>query len=95
MNIDNVLVRPVLTEKATNLSKDSVYLFEVNNDVNKFQVKETIEKLYKVKVGLVRMMIRKGKMKRVGRRSKTKQLADIKIAFVKIKEGKIDLFPQT
>lgn len=95
MNIDQVLIKPILTEKATNLAKDTVYLFSVNRDANKFQIKEAVEKLYKVKVGSIRIMIRKGKKRRVGKQSKTKQLPDIKMAFVNVKEGKIDLFPQT
>lgn len=95
MKINHVLKNPVMTEKATNMAKNSIYLFSVDLKANKFQVKDAIEKLYKVKVGHIRMMLRKGKNKRVGRRSKPKKLSDIKMAFVKINEGKIDLFPQT
>ena len=95
MNIDQVLIKPILTEKATNLSKDMVYLFSVHKEANKFQIKKALEKLYKVKVSEIRMMVRKGKMKKVGRRSKPKKLPDIKMAFIKVSEGKIDLFPQT
>lgn len=94
MNIDQILIKPILTEKATNLAKDTVYLFSVHTDANKFQIKDAIEKLYKVKVSKIRMMVRKGKGRRVGRRSKIKKLPDLKMAFIKIKEGKIDLFPQ-
>ena len=39
-------------------------------------------------------MVRKGKKRRVGRRMKVKNMADKKIAFIKVSEGKIDLFPQ-
>lgn len=95
MNIDQVLIEPVLTEKATNMSKHSVYLFSVHLDANKFQIKKAVESLYKVKVDSIRIMVRKGKNKRVGRKSKTKQLPNVKMAFVNVKEGKIDLFPQT
>ncbi|KKQ23632.1 MAG: 50S ribosomal protein L23 [Candidatus Roizmanbacteria bacterium GW2011_GWC2_37_13] len=95
MKINNIIVAPVLTEKATNLVKKQVYMFEVNLKANKFQIKEVIEKIYKVKVDDVRVMLRKGKSKRAGRRMTTMKLSDKKIAFVKLKEGKIDLFPQT
>lgn len=95
MKINEVLIKPVLTEKATNLAKNMTYMFEVDMRTNKHKVKTVLEKLYKVKVGAIRIMVRKGKEKRVGKRSTTKKLSDKKIALVSIKEGKIDLFPQT
>ena len=95
MKINQVIVNPVLTEKATDLAKNQVYMFVVNLKANKFQIKNVLEKIYKVKVGRVRVMIRKGKSRRSGRRMVTKKLANKKIAYVKLKEGKIDLFPQT
>ncbi|MBI3366088.1 50S ribosomal protein L23 [Candidatus Roizmanbacteria bacterium] len=94
MNIDQVIVKPVLTEKATNLAKEKTYMFEIALKANKDQVKNTLEKLYSVKVGRVRIMIRKGKERRVGRRMKSKRLSDTKVAFVELIDGKIDLFPQ-
>lgn len=94
MLINKVLVKPILTEKATDLVQSNVYMFEVDLDANKHQVKETLEKLYKVKTGAVKMMIRKGKEKKVGKKGLLKKTANKKIAFVKLIEGKIDLFPQ-
>lgn len=95
MNIKEVIISPVLTEKATNLTKNQVYMFNVNLKAGKPQIKETIEKIYKVKVDKVRIMVRKGKKRRVGRRMTAKKMSDKKVAFVKLKEGKIDIFPQT
>ncbi|MBI2641243.1 50S ribosomal protein L23 [Candidatus Roizmanbacteria bacterium] len=95
MEINKVLIRPIITEKATNLSKGQVYSFEVHRDANKFQVKKALEQLYKVKVGRVNVTVRKGKKRRVGKRMTSKELPDKKIAFVSLREGKIDLFPQT
>lgn len=94
MKINNIIIAPVLTEKATGLVSNSVYMFEINLKSNKFQVKEALEKLYKVKVGEVRISIRKGKTRRYGRRMKAKKLTDRKIAYIKLKEGKLDLFPK-
>lgn len=94
MKINDVLVKPLLTEKSTGLAKTNTYAFEVHEDASKSQVKGAVEELFKTKVQSVRMIIRKGKTRRVGRKMKTKQLANRKIAYVKIKEGKIDLFPQ-
>ena len=94
MLINEVLIKPILTEKATNLVQNQVYMFEVDKRANKHQVKQALEKLYKVKTGEVKMMIRKGKEKEVGKKGLLKKTADRKIAFVKLIEGKIDLFPQ-
>lgn len=95
MNIKEIIISPVLTEKATDLAKSQVYMFSVNLKANKSQIKEFIEKIYKVKVDQVRVMIRKGKKRRFGKKMKIKKITDTKIAYVKLKEGKIDIFPQT
>lgn len=95
MKVNETIIEPVLTEKATNLVKSQVYMFLVNPAANKSQIKEVLEKLYSVKVGKVRVRRQKGKEVRRGRRMVTKKLPDQKIAYVKLKEGKIDLFPQT
>jgi len=94
MIINKVLIKPILTEKATDLVQSNVYMFEIDLKANKHQVKQALEKLYKVKTGEVKVMIRKGKEKKVGKKGLLKKTADRKIAFVKLIEGKIDLFPQ-
>ncbi len=94
MLINEVLIKPILTEKATNLVQNQVYMFEVDKRANKHQVKQALERLYKVKTGEVKMMIRKGKEKKIGKKGLLKKTADRKIAFIKLIEGKIDLFPQ-
>ena len=94
MLINDVLIRPILTEKATDLVQKQVYMFEVDKKANKFQIKQAIEKLYKVKTGEVKVMVRKGKARRIGKKMLVKKMASRKIAFIKLTEGKIDLFPQ-
>ena len=94
MLLNKILIKPILTEKATNLVQNNVYMFKVDKKANKHQVKQALEKLYKVKTGEVKVMIRKGKEKKVGKKGLLKKTADRKIAFVKLIEGKIDLFPQ-
>lgn len=94
MQIDQILIKPILTEKATKLARNKVYMFEVNRKVNKFQIKEAIEKLYPVRVNEVKIVVRKGKERKVGRKMSIKRLPDMKIAYIKLKEGKIDVFPQ-
>jgi len=94
MLINKILIKPILTEKATNLVQNNVYMFEVDRKANKHQVKQALEKFYKVKTGEVKIMIRKGKEKKVGKKGLLKKSSDRKIAFVRLIEGKIDLFPQ-
>ncbi len=94
MKINELLVKPVLTEKATNLASKKVYSFEVSKKANKSQVTMAVEKIYGVKVAGVRMVIRPGKVRRIGRKMTSKKLSDRKIAYISLSEGKIDLFPQ-
>ena len=95
MNINNVFVKPLLTEKSIDKTAKSVYSFQVKNDANKNQIKSAAEKLFNVKVASVRTHIKKGKVKRVGQKMKPKKRSDVKIALIKLTSGKIDLFPMT
>ncbi len=89
-----ILIRPLVTEKATQMSKQKVYSFIVGLTANKDSVKNAIESTYGVKVGTVRVSIRKGKMKRVGRRMQQLTKPDVKVAYVTVKSGEIDIFPK-
>ena len=94
MIINKILIKPIFTHKTTNLVQNNVYMFEVDLKANKHQVKQALEKLYKVKTGEVKVMVRKGKEKRVGKKGLLRMVANRKIAFIRLTEGKIDLFPQ-
>lgn len=94
MRIDQIIIKPILTEKATNLVKNKVYTFEVNPKANKFQIAESLEKLYQIKVGVVRVARRAGKVRKTGKKMIPKKTVPRKIAYIQVKEGKIDLFPQ-
>lgn len=94
MNIKDIIIRPVFTEKATNLAKIDFYAFEVNRRSTKNQIKNAIEEIYNVKVSEVKTIIRKGKKRRLGKRMIVKETTNRKIAFIKLKEGKIDIFPK-
>lgn len=60
-----VLVRPLITEKATRLGGEGKYCFEVQRNANKTQIKEAIEKGFDVRVEKVNVMRMKGKPRRV------------------------------
>lgn len=67
MQVYEVLRRPVITEKNTLLSAQNKYVFEVYRDANKPQIKEAVEKAFKVKVKSVNVICVPGKMRRAGR----------------------------
>jgi large subunit ribosomal protein L23 len=87
-----VLLRPIITEKATMLTGENKYAFEVDRRVNKLQIKEAVEAAFDVHVTAVNVMNVKGKRRRVGRRSAGKS-PDWKKAIVTLAEGdKIQVF---
>ncbi len=49
-DIFHLIKYPLITEKATLIGQNNKYIFAVSKNVNKFQIKEDIEKIYKVKV---------------------------------------------
>ena len=59
----DVLISPVITEKATMASEHSKVVFKVARTATKPQIKEAVEKLFDVKVKSVNTLIRKGKQK--------------------------------
>ncbi len=62
-----VLRRPIITEKNIALQSQSKYAFEVADRANKRQVKEAVEKAFKVNVVSVNVITVHGKTKRMGR----------------------------
>ena len=81
----DIILRPIITEKATRLSEHNQVVFAVRKDATKPEIKEAVEKLFNVKVVSVNTLILKGKNKRfrgrLGRRS------DVKKAIVRLAEG--------
>ena len=59
----NTIVSPVITEKATKISENNQFVFKVKIDSNKKEIKEVIEKLFKVKVKSIKTIKTKGKNK--------------------------------
>lgn len=67
MDARDVIKRPVITERSTDLMADKVYTFEVDLKANKTQIKQAIEEIFGVKVEKVNVQNYKGKFKRMGR----------------------------
>jgi large subunit ribosomal protein L23 len=81
----DIIVAPVVTEKATLASEHNKVLFKVAGKATKPQIKEAIEKLFDVKVKSVNTLVRKGKNK-VFRGNYGTQ-SDTKRAIVTLEEG--------
>lgn len=77
-----ILIKPIITEKATKLAdKRDTYVFMVNKDVNKIEIKNAIEKLYNVSVDSVNTAVLPGKPKT--RNTKTTIVRGVKASYKK------------
>jgi len=81
----DLIVSPVITEKATIASDSNQFVFKVRREATKPQIKAAIEKLFDVKVTAVNTLLRKGKSK-VFRGMRGKQ-QDVKKAVVTLADG--------
>lgn len=85
MRDQEVIRRPLITEKATVASDQNIFAFEVARDANKIQVKKAVETQLKRKVAEVRIVHMHGKMRRQGRYFGRRP--DWKKAYVRLAEG--------
>ena len=86
----DVIVAPVITEKATFASEQNQVIFRVAPDATKPQIKEAVERLFDVKVKSVNTLRRRGKWKAF--KGRLGQQSDSKRAIVTLEEGqKIDV----
>ena len=86
MNANQIIRRPLVTEKSTILREEgNVIAFEVDPHANKIEVKKAVEELFKVKVAEVRLFNVRGKMKRMGRWAGKRR--DWRKAYVRLKAG--------
>jgi len=87
-----VIKRPIISEKSTALAEvGNRYVFEVANESNKQEIKDAVQRLFKVHVSSVRTMVMHGKVKRIGRFENKR--TNWKKAIVTLGEGqKIDFF---
>ncbi|MCS6938429.1 MAG: 50S ribosomal protein L23 [Roseiflexaceae bacterium] len=91
MNAHQIIIRPLITEKNTNLMQFNKYSFEVDRNATKPQIKRAIEEIFNVRVTAVHTMNVRGKLRRRGRFSG--YTSDWKKAIVTLAEGdRIDLF---
>ena len=91
-HVHDILIEPVLAEKADIVREHGVYVFKVAIYANKPEVKKAVEKVFKVKVEKVNILVVKGKTKKANFRYEVKR-PDYKKAYVKLAAGNsIELF---
>lgn len=84
-SVYDVIVAPVITEKATLASEANQVIFKVRTDATKIEIKTAVETLFKVKVKAVNTIVRKGKQKAF--RGIKAVLSDTKRAVVTLENG--------
>ncbi|MBF8376883.1 50S ribosomal protein L23 [Alicyclobacillus mali] len=95
MDPRDLIKRPIITERSTELMEENKYVFEVDRRANKVEIRKAIEKLFDVQVESVHTMNVHGKQKRVGKF--VGRTPDWKKAIVKLKPGSktIDFFGES
>ena len=64
----DIIIRPIITERAMSGAADKKYVFEVARDAGKIEIKKAVEEIFGVKVAKVNTLNMQGKMKRMGAR---------------------------
>ena len=85
MEARDILIRPMITEKTTELMAEGKYVFKVAKNANKIEIAKAVKEIFNVKVEKVNTVNVKGKTKRIGRTSGKR--ANYKKAIVKLAEG--------
>jgi large subunit ribosomal protein L23 len=85
MSARDILIRPLITEKATAMMADNKYTFVVPLKANKVEIRQAVEQIFKVKVLDVNTIRVMGKTKRMGRTQGKRP--DYKKAIVKLAPG--------
>ena len=84
------ILSPFVTEKSTNLSEQNKIIFKVPSKANKINLKKNIEKIFKVNVTKINIIIKKKRSKIV--RGKKIKVKGYKKAIITLKKGQnIDL----
>lgn len=86
-----IVIKPIITEKSSQMSADNKYVFKISSYANKIMVAKAVEDVFNVKVASVHTINMKAKKKRLGKFAGEK--AAWKKAIVTLKDGfKIDKF---
>ena len=84
-NPRDIIIRPIVTEKTSDMMKDNKYTFQVAMGANKTEIRHAIEDIFNMKVVNVNTIRVLGKTKRMGKYEGKR--SDYKKAIVKLAEG--------
>lgn len=85
MQIDNIILKPIVTEKSAVFENTGKYIFKVYPGTNKIEVKKAVEKIFGTKVLSVNILNTRLKIKKRGKTSGT--VSGYKKAIVTLKKG--------
>ena len=90
LHLYDKILSPIVTEKSTNLSDQNKIIFKVNKNANKKNIKNNIEKIFKVNVTKINIINKKSIIKTT--RGKKVRVKGFKKAIITLKKGQnIDL----
>ena len=90
LNLYDKILSPLLTEKSTNLSGENKIVFKVRNSANKKNLKNNIEKIFKVNVTKINIINKQNRTKFT--RGRKVKVSGFKKAIITLKKGQsIDL----
>ena len=91
MNSNDIIIRPIISEKSTELMEQNKYVFQVARDANKLTVKQALKDLFNVTAESVNVLNVRGKNRRL--RFRVGKRAAWKKAIVTLRAGdKIEIF---
>ena len=90
LDINDIIIEPIITEKASEMAKYNKYVFKVNKLADKKSISYAIEKLYNVKVSKCAIINLKGVFKKFRRKNLYKH--GYKKAIITLSEGKLKFF---
>lgn len=92
MDLAKVVKKPIVTEKTTKWLENNKYTFQVACQATKKEIKQAVQKFFKVKVRSVGTIMAKGKKRKVGFSRREVKTGNWKKALVQLAEGeKIDI----
>ncbi len=90
LHLYDKILSPIITEKSTNLSEQNKIVFKVPNSANKKNLKNNIEKIFKVNVIKINIVNKQNRLKII--RGKKVKISGFKKAIITLKKGQsIDL----
>lgn len=92
LNLNDIIIEPIISEKSTELSKAKKYVFKVHQAATKTMIKQALEKMFSVKVKECNIINLKGKKRRNRRKNTYSYTPGKKKVIVSLKEGEFDFF---